>query len=156
MSSFYNRTPLPSEPSQKAIEAHRRDPELDPSIDPASATRKCFNCSNRAPLGTRLCDSCRVKHNESSKGRYQKLKNEGMCTTCAANKPVPGLAKCQACLLRCQANWAEAKRQQGVLCSACKMQLVHDGTGVCQACKDYEKEQIMNKKEEKAKKTSDP
>lgn len=154
MSSSYTRTPLPSEPSQKAIEAHRRDPVLDPTIDPVSGTRKCFYCSNRAPLGSRLCGSCKVKHNESNKGRYHKLKSEGLCTICAASKPAPGLAKCQPCLLRSSANWVEAKRRHGVLCSTCKVQLAYDGTGVCQTCKDYEKGKNMDRKREKEKKTS--
>lgn len=156
MSSSQNRTPLPSEPSQKAIEAHRRDPPPEPIIDPGSATQKCVRCPNRVPLGTKMCESCRFKHNERRKKSYQKMKREGICTVCASRKAVPGFLECQACSLRRQASRAEAKRSKGVLCVACKTQLVHDGTSVCQACRDCDRQQGMEMKEEEANKTANP
>lgn len=126
----------------------------------------CVRChKERAEPNKVLCLECADKDNEQCKksrerniakekkrdlDKYNRLKEQGICTYCKHEKAVAGKTKCAKCLAKIRykrsRNKTDIDRSEWVahgLCYTCGKQNVIPGKGVCEKCYEIRMQSIQ-------------
>lgn len=146
MSSSRQRKPLPSEPSQKAEEAHKQE---------APKCKKCVHCPAMIPFeGSVNCDSCRLRDVASRNMINAKRREEGKCVSCNKDVDIAVGFYCLVCREKGRVranNHVKKPIMKGGKCTTCKLNPATKSLKICQSCFLNAVERAVKEEKEKDK-----